>query len=168
MKCWKCFSSYRVENFQSCWAEHERAGGWPKIPGARGPCQCLPMCLGDRKAHHWLMYSTHSCRTLSFYLIRVLHPKKAFQWHSCNSASISSIRLFGKSNILICPIIELRIDPESFTSPHLFNCKSSLHFQNCLFRYFPFPAQVLLSKALHTGEQIQAENSYSEPKPDFP
>lgn len=64
-------------------------------------------------------------------------------------------------------MIELRIGPEPFSLPHLFNCKTSFRFQNCLFRYFAFPAEVPFSSARHTGAQIQVENSYSEPKAGF-
>lgn len=52
-------------------------------------------------------------------------------------------------------MLELGIGPECFTSPHLFNCKTSFRFQNCLFRYFAFPAKVPFPSALHTGAQIQ-------------
>lgn len=53
----------------------------------------------------------------------------------------------------------LGIYPELFTSPHLFNCKTCFHFQNRVFRYFAFPAKVPFSSAVHTGAQIQVENS---------
>ena len=103
---------------------------WPKIPSAKGACQCLLIWLGDRKAHRFLMDSTHSCRTfqLGFCI------QRAFQWKSFNSHQSklvsSSLIFFRKLNILIYPIIlELGIGPEPFTSPHLFNCKTSLHIQ---------------------------------------
>lgn len=148
------------KTFENAWAECQQAGEMAQDPRCQGSLPMPTYVLRWQKSTSIFNGLNTFLQNISILFNWGSASKKAFQWKSFNShrsklVSSSWLIFFRKLSILIHPITtELGIGPEPFTSPHLFNHKISFHFQNCLFRYFTFPAKVPFSSALHTGTQI--------------